>query len=57
MYSRRLIVRSQNQSGLCEIPLTKLCEIPLTKLSYMVQQVGIMHLYAVTKIEGLSCHL
>ena len=45
----RRIARSQNQS--------RMCEIRLTKLSCATQQVGIVHLYAVTEIKGLSCHL
>ena len=47
--SRRQIARSQNRS--------RMCEIHLTKLSCAAQQVGIVHFYAVTEIEGLSCRL
>ena len=45
----RRIARSQNQS--------RMCEIPLTKLSCAAQQVGIVHFYAMTEIKGLSCRL
>ena len=47
--SRRLIVRSQNRS--------RMCEIRLTNLSCAAQWVGIVHFYAMTEIKGLSCHL
>ena len=30
-----------------------MCEICPTKLSYVAQQVGIVHFYAVTEIKGL----
>ena len=47
--SRRQIARSQNRS--------RMCEIHLTKLSCAAQQVGIVHFYAVTEINWLSCRL
>ena len=36
---------------------SRMCEIRLTKLSCAAQQVGIVHIYAVTEIKGLSCRL
>ena len=47
--SRRQIAQSQHRS--------RMCEIRMDKLSCAAQQVGIVHLYAVTEIKGLSFRL